>query len=226
MSCGQKQAGGRCLQLKVGAVLLAAGEGSRLGRIPKCLMRLQDEPLISRHLTALRHCGIDEVIVVTGYYYADIETVARDFPVTVMRNPHPEVGQQSSVRLGLEALGEGFDLVMVVLADQPLLGGEALSELIAAYKHRATGTCIVYPEVKGQRGNPVLFSGQLITELLASHQTLNVRQFIDHNPALVHVHLTDNDQFILDIDTPDDVAAFEQKTGLALTMPTPMAREP
>jgi hypothetical protein len=43
---------------------------------------------------------------------------------------------------------------------------------------------------------------------------------------LVHVYLTDNDQFILDIDTPDDVAAFEQKTGLALTMPTPMAREP
>lgn len=226
MSCVQKQAGDRCLRLKVGAVLLAAGEGSRLGRIPKCLMRLQGEPLISRHLTALGHCGIDEVVVVTGYHYADIETVARSFPVTVMRNPNPEAGQQSSVRLGLEALGEGCDLVMVVLADQPLLGVEALTELIAAYKHRASGTCIVYPEVRGQRGNPVLFSGQWMAELLASHQTLNVRQFIDDNPALVHVYLTDNDQFVMDIDTPDDVAAFEQKTGLALTMPTSMAGEP
>ena len=121
MGCILKQGGGLYARLRVGAVLLAAGEGSRMGGVPKCLLRLQGVPLINRHLIALSGGGIDEVVVVTGYHHAEIEPAVETFPVTVVRNPHPEAGQQSSVRLGLEALGAKFDIVLIVLADQPLL---------------------------------------------------------------------------------------------------------
>jgi CTP:molybdopterin cytidylyltransferase MocA len=219
MGCILKQGGGLYARLRVGAVLLAAGEGARLGGVPKCLLRLQGVPLINRHLIALSGGGIDEVVVVTGYHYSEIEPAVETFPVTVVRNPHPEAGQQSSVRLGLEALGAKFDIVLIVLADQPLLSSAEFTELISAFKKRPPGAAIVYPEVQGQRGNPVVFSGELIAELLATQQKIGCRKFIDDHPELVHKYNTDNDRFILDVDTPEDLAAFEKRTGWNLTMP-------
>jgi molybdenum cofactor cytidylyltransferase len=219
MGCILKQGGGLYARLRVGAILLAAGEGSRMGGVPKCLLRLQGVPLINRHLIALSGGGIDEVVVVTGYHHAEIEPAVETFPVTVVRNPHPEEGQQSSVRLGLEALGAKFDIVLIVLADQPLLSSAEFTELISAFKKRPSGAAIVYPEIQGHRGNPVVFSGELIAELLATHKKIGCRQFMDDHPELVHKHITDNDRFILDVDTPEDLVAFEKRTGWTLTMP-------
>lgn len=222
MGCLLKQGGGLYERLRVGAVLLAAGEGSRLGGVTKCLLRLQGVPLINRHLIALSGGGVDDVVVVTGYHHTEIEPAVETFPVTVIRNPQPEQGQQSSVRIGLEALGNKFDVILIVLADQPLLSSAEFTELIAAFKKRPPGTSIVYPEVKGQRGNPVVFSGDVIPELLATNASIGCRKFIDDNPVLVHRHITENDRFTLDIDTPEDLAAFEKRTGWKLTMPVEM----
>ena len=219
MVCLLKHIGGLYERLRVGAVLLAAGEGSRLGGMPKCLLRLQGVPLINRHLVALSGGGIDEVVVVTGYHHADIEPAVETFPVTVVRNPHPESGQQSSVRLGLEALGSKFDVILVALADQPLLSSAEFTEMISAFKRRPDGSSIVYPEVKGRRGNPVVFSGEVIAALLATQQPIGCRKFMDDHPELVHKYATDNDRFIIDIDTPEDLAAFEKRTGWTLSMP-------
>ena len=53
-------------RLSVGAVLLAAGSGARLGHRPKCLLELGGVPLIQRQLIALSGAGVDEVVVVLG----------------------------------------------------------------------------------------------------------------------------------------------------------------
>jgi len=89
MGCLLKQGGGLYPRLRVGAVLLAAGEGSRLGKVPKCLLSLQGVPLIKRHMIALSGAGMDEVVVVTGHYHADVEPAVESFPVTVVRNSAP-----------------------------------------------------------------------------------------------------------------------------------------
>jgi choline kinase len=53
------------------AVILAAGRGSRLGRLgddrPKCLVEFEGKPLIERQIAALRRGGVDEIGVVRGY---------------------------------------------------------------------------------------------------------------------------------------------------------------
>ena len=210
---------GQGSELKVGVVLLAAGEGSRMGGVPKCLLQLQGASLISRQLTALREVGIDNIVVVTGFYYQAIAPAIAPFAVRVVRNPSPEAGQQSSVKLGLAELGSDFDLVLIALADMPLVGTAELLELITAFKNRPEGTSVVYPEVNGLRGNPVAFSGAVIAGMLASGNNIGCRKFVDANPALVHKLQTKNEGFVLDLDTPEDVAEFEQGTGLTLTMP-------
>jgi molybdenum cofactor cytidylyltransferase len=220
MSCHSKEVGDACPILKIGVVLLAAGEGSRLGCLPKSLIQLQGQTLIHRHLQTLHNVGVDEVVVVTGFYYQAIESVLHGQAIKIVRNPAPEEGQQLSVRLGLTALSKDFDLILVMLADQPLLNHEDLLELISAFKHRPTNKLVVLPEVHEQRGNPVCFSAELIYSMLASPQKISFRNYIDQNPDYVHKHLTTNVHFVIDLDTNEDVIQFEKRTGLQLVLPS------
>lgn len=204
---------------KCGAVLLAAGEGSRMGSVPKSLLRLDGMPLIQRHLIALREAGLDEFVVVTGYHYQAIETALSKEAVSVVRNPEPQRGQQSSVRLGVSALGSDLDVVMVVLADQPLIDAADHRELMHAFGRRPVGAGVMYPQVGDQRGNPVVFSGDVVATMLGSGNDADFRRFIDEHPAVVYRYPTTNAHFIIDLDTPEDVAAFEQRTGRILEWP-------
>ncbi|MFM2035390.1 MAG: Bifunctional protein GlmU [Pseudomonadota bacterium] len=120
MGCILKGGGGLYSRVAIGAVLLAAGSASRMGHRPKCLLELGGVPLIRRQLIALSGAGVDELVVVLGHYSDRIEQVVQDFPVTLVRNPDPEAGQVSSLRLGLQALSPMLYAALTALADQPL----------------------------------------------------------------------------------------------------------
>ena len=99
MGCLLK-ANGLYSRTTVGAVLLAAGAGSRLGGRPKALLELGGVPLVMRQLVALSGAGVDEVVVVLGHHADAIEAAVNQFPITITRNPAPDDGQASSVRIG------------------------------------------------------------------------------------------------------------------------------
>jgi molybdenum cofactor cytidylyltransferase len=218
MGCLLKQGGGLYPRLRIGAVLLAAGEGKRMGGVAKPLIRLQGVPLISRHLVALSGAGVDEVVVVTGYARDAVEEQVRSFPVTLAHNAAHAEGQQGSVRVGLAALNGPFDAVFVVLADQPLIGAGDLTELIGAFKKRPAGHVVV-PMVQGQRGNPILLDATAQAQILASDTNLACRHLLETHPELVYAHSTDNTRFITDLDTVEDVERLATRTGWKLELP-------
>ena len=201
------------------AVLLAAGEGSRLGGMPKSLLTLKGQSLLARQVAALRLAGIHQIVVVTGYFHRLIETELKPLHVDIVRNPQPEAGQQSSVRLGLGKLQAPFDFTFITLADQPLLNAEDFVALTTAFAQRQTSKEIRYPVVKGQRGNPVAISKNIVSLILAADSSVTCRDFIQQHPELVDPYPTDNEHFIIDIDTVDDLAAFKVRTGVALQRP-------
>lgn len=218
MGCLLKQGGGLFPRLRIGAVLLAAGEGARMGGVAKSLIRLQGVPLINRQLIALSGAGVDEVVVVTGHAREAVEAQVQSFPVTLAYNPAYREGQQGSVRVGLAALNGNFDAVFIVLADQPLIGSGDLTELIAAFKKRPSGNVVV-PVVNGQRGNPILLDDVARAKILASDTNLGCRHLIERQPELVHVHETANLRFVTDLDTLEDVQQLAQRTGWKLELP-------
>ena len=218
MGCLLKQGGGLYARLRVGAVLLAAGTGSRMGGVAKSLIRLQGVPLINRQLIALSGAGVDEVVVVTGFARDAVEASVSTFPVTLAYNADYALGQQSSVRVGLQALRGNFDAVLVVLADQPLLGAADLTELIAAFKKRPAGHVVV-PVVDGQRGNPIVMDEVALADILASGTNLGCRHLVERQPELVHVHTSANTRFVTDLDTLADLEALAQRTGWRLELP-------
>ena len=218
MGCLLKQGGGLYPRLRIGAVLLAAGEGRRMGGVAKSLIRLQGVPLISRQLVALSGAGVDEVVVVTGHARNAVEEQVKSFPVTLAHNEAHAQGQEGSVRVGLAALSGSFDAVFIVLADQPLIAAGDLTELIGAFKKRPTGHVVV-PVVDGKRGNPILLDELAHAQILASGANLACRHLIQRNPDLVHVYETANTRFITDLDTAEDVQALARRTGWRLELP-------
>lgn len=242
------------------AILLAAGEGSRLGCIPKSLMRLAGRSLIEHQILALLNAGADKIIVVTGYYYSTIEaeldkimpklalqqqespdfsdeksteldkeSSASRHAIHIVRNPAPERGQQSSVLLGLETLSQlrnaeplnnhqgTNDPVLIALVDQPLMLETDYQACVTAFHQRPADCSIVYPVVRGQRGNPVALSANAAEDVL--HSGLTCREYIDRHKEHVHTLTTDNDHFIVDIDEERDRLLFEQRTKLTLSLP-------
>jgi len=224
MGCLLKQGGGLYPRLRIGAVLLAAGEGRRMGGVVKPLIRLQGVPLISRQLVALSGAGVDEVVVVTGHARAAVERQVRDFSVTLVHNDAYSQGQEGSVRAGLAALPGSFDAVFIVPSDQPLLGAGDLTELIGAFKKRPAGH-IVVPVVDGQRGNPILLDEFAHARILVSGTNLACRHLIERQPELVSPYATSNSRFICDLDTLEDVQALARRTGWELELPAVQEQE-
>jgi len=218
MGCLLKQGGGLYPRLRIGAVLLAAGAGRRMGGVAKPLIRLQGVPLVRRALVALSGAGVDEVVVVTGHAHEEVEAELAPFSVRVVHNAAHAEGQEGSVRAGLAALEGPFDAVFVVPCDQPLVAADDLTELIGAFKKRPGGHVIV-PYVEGRRGNPILLDAQALAQILDSGVNLGCRHLIDRHPELVHAHTTGNMRFVSDLDTLEDVQALAARTGWRLELP-------
>lgn len=218
MGCLLKAGGGLYSRLVVGAVLLAAGAGSRMGGRPKSLLQLGGVPLIRRQLIALSGAGVDEVVVVLGHHAERIEPLVHDFPVTLARNLDPDAGQVSSLRIGLAALTGRLDAVVVALADQPLVNAEDFGALIGAFKRRGTHEVVV-PHVDGEPGNPLIFSASVRDAILAGDANVGCRQWRKTHPEQVLAWETPNRHFRVDVDTPEDLVRFEREYGHRLAWP-------
>jgi molybdenum cofactor cytidylyltransferase/nicotine blue oxidoreductase len=201
--------------LRLAVLLLAAGEGSRLGSIPKALLSLEGHSLLQRLCQTVQVLSPVEFLVLTGFHALAIEAeilqVKQELDLSIgwVRNPNPELGQPSSVRLGLECLKSDYDVLVLALCDQPAIGTGEIIALLEQFEKRTGQEEIILPMFDQQRGNPVLFSKKVIKEILAI-PAMVCRPFMDQHPELVHVFETDNKAYVQDVDTPEDI----QKLGL------------
>ena len=195
--------------LRVAIILLAAGEGSRMGSIPKALIKKGDKTFLELFCLAVGQVRPIELIVITGYHADEIELYLNSIEgapknLQVVRNPEPDKGQASSVRIGLEALNSNYDVLIMALSDQPYIGIDELRLLLAQFQQRSANQEIVMPIVNGQRGNPVLFSRKVVDEILSTPNMV-CRVFMDQYPQLIRNFETENTAFIQDVDTPADI---------------------
>lgn len=202
------------LNLRLAVLLLAAGEGSRLGSIPKALLQKEGKSLLGHFCLSLKASSPIEFVVVTGFHEEVIEAELKQLrqdqglPIQSVRNPHPELGQSSSVRLGLEALKSNYEVLLVALCDQPLVGANEISALLREFEQRDQQKEVILPMVGLQRGNPVAFSRKVIVDILAI-PAMVCRPFMDQHPELVQIFATDNQAYIADVDTDADISKLD-----------------
>jgi CTP:molybdopterin cytidylyltransferase MocA len=95
------------------------------------------ETLLARNVRVLFEAGVDEIIVVTGHYNEQLETVLSGLSVRQTCQPDVAHSQRDSLCLGLAELPADCDAVLVMPVDMPSLTRDDVVALIAAYKHAA-----------------------------------------------------------------------------------------
>src|SRR5262249_10237748 len=101
-----------------GAVVLAAGASSRMGRDKAALPLPDGRTCLDAIRQTLSVVGIDAVRVVVSGTDSRSETV----PDTFVVNPDPSRGMLSSVQCGLSALPGDTDAVLIWPVDHPRVG--------------------------------------------------------------------------------------------------------
>ncbi len=219
MGCILKGGGGLYGRLRLGAVVLAAGQGSRMGYRPKCLLEIAGVSLIRRQLIALSGAGVDQLVVVLGYYADLIRPLIEDFPITVIDlSAESEFSQKDSVSAGIDALHGKFDAVMVTPSDMPLLGTADYTDLIGAYKKRPEGIQMVRPIFQERLGNPVIFDYAITDESQDGIEPM-CRNWWNNHQEKCFAWPTKNDRFVVDIDTLEDLEFLEERLGRKLIYP-------
>lgn len=149
----------------IGAVVLAAGGSSRMGR-PKQLLRLGGTSLLRRTVDAALEAGCRPVVVVLGAEAGRSRAEVDGLPVNVVVNEEWREGMASSIRAGIEALIEA-DLrvaaALLLVCDQPRLSGALLRRVCERFDGRA-GRCVACAYA-GTVGVPALFERALFDRL-------------------------------------------------------------
>ena len=178
-------------------VLLAAGSGTRfLGSQHKLLSHIDGQTIFSRSLSAMTGSHLDGFIVVSGA--VDLSDQIGD--VEEVHNPDWKSGQRSSVITAMQfARMQGYDAIVVGLADQPFLTSQAWTNVASSTSPIAIAT------YNGARGNPVRLHSSVwdTFEDLDADPDAGARSLIHMHPELVRGVVCEGNS--ADIDTTEDL---------------------
>lgn len=192
--------------MKIGAIILAAGPSSRLGR-SKQLLDVRGEILLVRTIKATLEANITQVAVVLGAAANEHRKWIERLPVDIVLHGEWKRGMGSSLRAGLTHLTgkhKDLDAVIILVCDQPLLSPEHIINLVATF--RETGKPIVASRYAGMPGVPVLFGKNHFNTLLKIPDSEGAKKLIMRHPdETAEVDFPGGE---VDLDTPEDYAAF------------------
>jgi molybdenum cofactor cytidylyltransferase len=191
---------------QIAAIILAAGRAARMGR-PKQLLDWGGRALVRVAAEHALAAPLDQVLVVAGAARDDVAAALENLPLRIVDNPDYAVGQSTSLRAGIAALGPEVAAALVMLGDQPFVTPVILGRIIAEW--RSSRAAIVAPVYAGQRGNPVLFARALFPELLAISGDQGARGVLAADPSRIRPVPFDDDRPLADIDTPEDYARLQ-----------------
>jgi len=135
---------------RIGAVVLAAGNSTRLG-YPKQLIEHEGNSLVRRAALAALDAGADPVIVVVGASSDAVAAAVNDLnDVTVVLNPKWESGLASSLNAGLKTiLAMNVEAALILAADQPLIDATVIQQLMDAFDHEHRIVASAYDDIVG-----------------------------------------------------------------------------
>jgi molybdenum cofactor cytidylyltransferase len=217
------------------AVILAAGASSRMGRDKALLPWPPDVPAARPAVhpggsaddwfTTTAPAGItgtflsaqirllqpftEMVIVVAGQNEAALAPVVYALGAYLVRNPDPDRGQFSSLRIGVqEVLNRGRDAAILTLVDRPPATPATVQKVREVFCASEPDTWAVVPEHAGRHGHPIVVGREMITAFLGAPETSTARD-VEHasQPHIVYVPV-DDPNITVNVNTPEDYAAL------------------
>jgi len=188
----------------ISAIVLAAGKSERMGR-PKALLPFRGRTFLGNILDAISHTSIEDTFVVLGHHRAEIEQ-SLSLP-SVVFNPNYEQGMITSFQAGVRALSWDASGAFLFLVDHPVVEPATIEAMIM----NLAPNRIVLPTFEGRRGHPVLFSSEVLEEILALPSTEGANIVVRKNPARIVEVPVSTPGILVDIDTPEQFEKLREE---------------
>ena len=190
----------------ISAIILAAGESSRMGRL-KQLLPWGGTTLLDWQVTEARAAGIDDVVIVLGHEEPAIHAslTASGTDTRLIINEAYLEGRASSLRRGAETVDDAAEAVVVMSVDQPRPAW-VTRRLIERWRQGRAR--VVLPRFDGRGGHPILLRGDLLPALRqVTDRTLGLRAVIDANRDAVEVVDLPSSAVEVNLNTPEEYEA-------------------
>ncbi|MFL5733956.1 MAG: NTP transferase domain-containing protein [Chloroflexia bacterium] len=206
----------RLSDYRIAVIVLAAGQGSRMGPQPggKLLLALEDgRPIIAHAVDGALALAPSDLVVVVRPDTPEVGAAAlsgvKTLPpepaqprVQVVANPRHAEGMATSLAAGIAALGDTTEAVLVLLGDMPRVSPRIIEALVAAYT--GNGKPITIPLYGSAVGPPTLFAREVFPDLLHLQGEVGGRQLLSKYPDLAQqVPFSEQDR-PGDVDTAED----------------------
>ena len=184
-------------------VILSAGASSRMGR-DKALLPWQGGTFLSAAIQALQR-ETELVIVVVGKNAPSLTPVVYSSAAFLVINPHPELGQMSSLQRGLkEVLNRGRDAALVTLVDRPAPRDETIHRLKSAFLEAGDNFWAAVPEYNGRHGHPFVVGREMIEVFLRAPASTTARDVEHaHQQHILYVPV-DDPLIAVNVNTEED----------------------
>ena len=194
------------------AILLAAGESSRMGQL-KALLPWRGRTLLEHQVSSLLEGGAERVVVVLGHRSEELRPLleGKDGVLWTL-NPDYLQGKTTSIKAGLSAVdGNTADNILLLNVDQPRSADDVARILET---HRSGDYAVTVPEYRGKGGHPIVLSASLLPELLKiNEETQGIKAVVRRRPEAVYRFPLDNPEILLDLNTPEQYRAAVEATG-------------
>ena len=207
------------------AILLAAGESTRMGQL-KALLPWRGQTLLAHQVSALREGGAERVVVVLGHRADELRSLLeRNEGVTWTLNPDYRQGKTTSIKAGLSALPSSLPLegegqgggeivrdIILLNVDQPRSAADVARILKS---HRIHDYAVTVPDYNGKGGHPIVLSAALLPELRQiTEETQGIKAVVRRRPESVNRLPLDNPEILLDLNTPEQYRAAVEAAGV------------
>ncbi len=186
----------------VGAILLAAGESSRMGQL-KALLPWRNTTLLEHQLRSLLDGGIQQVVVVVGHDADRLKPIieAVEGASWTLNNDYLQ-GKTTSLKAGVAALaGEPISDVLLLNVDQPR-NADTVRRLLE--RHQASSFRITIPTHGGKGGHPILIAAELFPELAEiEEESQGLKAVVRRHAEATERYELDDPAVLLDLNTPE-----------------------
>jgi len=196
------------------AIVPAAGASRRMGR-PKPLLPWGATTVLGQTLENLRRSRARDILVITGDHGEAVARIATACGARAVHNPDWASGLIGSLQAGVRAVGPSCRAVLVLLADQPMIGPDLIDAVVAAYlgsgqarSDEVRGGVILAAAFRGQRGHPVLIGRQHFAELLDLPASGAPRDLLVRHADTLRLVETGSERVLGDLDTPEAYARW------------------
>jgi molybdenum cofactor cytidylyltransferase len=186
--------------MKISALILAAGKGSRIGK-PKLMLEINNKSFISVIVYRVKSTGIDDVVCVVSSETYD--WTRKNISCNIVINKEPEKGMISSVYFAAVNLKE-CEGVMIIPVDHPFVEADTYKELIEEFKKNKDS--IIKPVFDGKSGHPVIVPYDIIKSINKDDFSSGLKEVIKKS-GRKQIYVEVNDKGILkNINTKEDLA--------------------